>query len=171
MDSLHSRGQNLIFATVNYFHTANQIFDCTLSTLHPMALMAEKEDNESYTFKQMLLQDDKVDFIKAMMKEAGDHESKGHWEVVHRSEKPPEVKTILAIWAFKRKRYPDGRIWKHKARLCAHGGVEPVLGQRPISGSITSVGTPSDDTTGDQAGLPVIGYESAGASAGAPYSG
>ena len=55
----------------------------------------------------MLLQCDKVDFIKAMMKEAGDHESKGHWEVVHRSEKPPGVKTILAIWAFKRKGYHD----------------------------------------------------------------
>ena len=59
-----------------------------------------------------------------MMKETGDHESKGHWEVVHRSEKPSDVKTILAIWAFKRKRYPDGRIWKHKARLCAHGGMQ-----------------------------------------------
>ena len=78
MDSLHSRGQNLVFATVNSFHTANQIFDCTLNTLHSMALMAEKEDNESYTFKQMLLQDDKVDFIKTMMKETGDHESNDH---------------------------------------------------------------------------------------------
>ena len=72
----------------------------------------------------MFQQEDKVDFIKAMMKETSDHESKGHWEVVPRSEKPFNVKTILAIWAFKRKRYPDGRIWKHKARLCAHGDMQ-----------------------------------------------
>ena len=49
----------MIFATVNAFHSANQIFDSTLNNLHPMALMAEKEDNESYTFKQMLQQSDK----------------------------------------------------------------------------------------------------------------
>ena len=39
-------------------------------------------------------------------------------------EKPPDVKAILAIWAFKRKRFPDGRIYKHKARLCAHGVIQ-----------------------------------------------
>ena len=54
VDIIHPRGQNMIFATVNAFHTANQFFDCTLNALHPMALMAEKEDNESYTFKKML---------------------------------------------------------------------------------------------------------------------
>ena len=50
-----------------------------------------------------------------MIKEANDHESRDHWDVVARWEKPPTVKTILAIWAFKRKRFPDGRINKHKA--------------------------------------------------------
>ena len=34
------------------------------------------------------------------------------------------MKAILAIWAFKQKRFPDGRINKHKARLCAHGGMQ-----------------------------------------------
>ena len=59
-----------------------------------------------------------------MIKETNDHETKGHWEVVPWSEKPANIKSILAFWAFKRKRYPDGRIWKHKARLCAHGGMQ-----------------------------------------------
>jgi len=72
----------------------------------------------------MLKQSDAAEFIKAMMKEASDHESRGHWTVIPRLEKPPSVKTILAIWAFKRKRYPDGRINKWKARLCAHGGMQ-----------------------------------------------
>ena len=71
----------------------------------------------------MLRQPDAVDFIKAMMKETADHESRGHWTVIPMSQKPPGVKTILAVWAFKRKRYPDGRINKHKAMLCAHGGM------------------------------------------------
>ena len=32
--------------------------------------------------------------------------------------------TILAIWSFKRKRFLDGSLNKHKARLCAHGGMQ-----------------------------------------------
>ena len=30
----------------------------------------------------------------------------------------------MVIWSFKRKRYPDGKLNKHKARLCAHGGQQ-----------------------------------------------
>ena len=31
--------------------------------------------------------------------------------------------TILAIWSFKCKIFPDGRLLKHRARLCDHGGM------------------------------------------------
>ena len=34
--SLHCRAQNLVFASVNMFHSANQNFDNTLNALHPM---------------------------------------------------------------------------------------------------------------------------------------
>ena len=37
---------------------------------------------------------------------------------------PPDVRAILAIWDFKQKRFPDGCINKHRARLCAHGGIQ-----------------------------------------------
>ena len=30
----------------------------------------------------------------------------------------------MSIWSFKRKRFPDGRVMKHKARICAHGGQQ-----------------------------------------------
>ena len=59
-----------------------------------------------------------------MMKETQDHESRGHWTVVPRSDKPHKVKSILAIWAFRCKRFPDGRINKHTSTLCAHGGMQ-----------------------------------------------
>ena len=122
--SLYCQTKKLVFASVNTFHSANQNFDSTLNALHPMALLAEKENNKLYTFGQMLKQPDDADFIHAMIKEADDHESRDQWDVVPRWEKPPDVKAILAIWAFKRKRFPDGRINKHKARLCAHGGMQ-----------------------------------------------
>ena len=121
---LYSSAQNLAFATVNSFHAANQSFDGTLNGIHHMALLAGKENNESYTFKEMIKQEDAADFIQAMIKEADDHETRNHWTVVPRSAKPPEVRTIMAIWSFKRKRFPDGRLNKHKARLCAHGGQQ-----------------------------------------------
>ena len=44
--------------------------------------------------------------------------------MVGRSSLPSATKTIKAIWSFKRKQFPDGRINKHKARLCAHGGMQ-----------------------------------------------
>ena len=32
--------------------------------------------------------------------------------------------SILDIWLFKRKRFPDGILLKHKSILCAHGGIQ-----------------------------------------------
>ena len=59
-----------------------------------------------------------------MEKEVEDHEGHGHWILVPRSTIPSGNKPIKAIWSFKRKRFPDGRLNKHKARLCAHGGMQ-----------------------------------------------
>ena len=75
----------------------------------------------------MLKQKDVADFIHAMIEESDDHEKCNHWEVVHCWYKPPEVKTILAIWYFRRKLFHYGRINKHKARLCAHGGMQQYV--------------------------------------------
>ena len=37
---------------------------------------------------------------------------------------PKDAKTILAVWAFKIKRFPHGRINKYKSRLNAHSGMQ-----------------------------------------------
>ena len=76
--SLHCRIQNLVFASVNVFYSANHNFDSTLNALHPMAFLAEKENNESYTFGQILKQPDADDFIQAMIKEDDDPKSRDH---------------------------------------------------------------------------------------------
>ena len=66
---------------MNTFHSTNQNFDSTLHALYPMALLAEKENIESYTFGQMLKQTDAADFIHAMIKEATtmSHAITGMW--------------------------------------------------------------------------------------------
>jgi len=104
-------------------HNVNKHFDGTLNYIHHAVLMAA-EDNDTYTLKDMFKQEDKAEFIAAMMKEVEDHEKRNHWTVMPRDEMPKGAKTILAIWSFKRKRFPDGRVLKHKARLCAHGGMQ-----------------------------------------------
>jgi hypothetical protein len=32
---------------------------------------------------------------------------------------PADTKTVMIIWSFKQKRYPDGTLNKHKAKQCA----------------------------------------------------
>ena len=104
-----------------HIEKVNTHFDGSINALHRAFLTAEAGDNDVYTLKKMLQQDDKNDFFQAMVKEINDHTEKKHWDLVHRSDMPPGTKIILAVWAFKRKRYPDGRILKHRARLNAHG--------------------------------------------------
>jgi hypothetical protein len=60
-------------------------------------------------------QPDSAQFIEAMSKEIDDHQSCHHWEIVQRTTIPPGNKMIQAIWSFKRKRFPDGSLNKHKA--------------------------------------------------------
>jgi hypothetical protein len=81
-------------------------------------------NNEVFTYTKAMQQLDAQQFIEAMDKEIDDHQSRGHWDVVCQSTIPPGMKTIQAIWSFKCKRYPDGTLNKHKARLCAHGGMQ-----------------------------------------------
>ena len=59
-----------------------------------------------------------------MVHEVNDHETQNHWTLTIRCDLPLGTKTILSIWSFKRKQYPDGTLNKHKARLCAHGGMQ-----------------------------------------------
>ena len=54
----------MVLSAVHSYHSANQLFADTLNSLHPMALATKKEDNEYYTFKQMLRQPDAADFYK-----------------------------------------------------------------------------------------------------------
>ena len=109
---------------INKFHECNELFDGTINQIHNYALASDLSNNEAYTFSQAMRQDDRAQFVDAMMKEVKDHEEREHWELVLRSTIPKGVRTIQAIWSFKRKRFPDGTLNKHKARLCAHGGMQ-----------------------------------------------
>ncbi len=71
--------------------------------------------NETYTYKQAMHKKDYQEFVKAMVKEVDDHKNRNHWTILNRRDMPPDAKTIMAIWSFKQKRFPDGTLNKHKA--------------------------------------------------------
>ncbi len=99
-------------AAVNSFiHKCNVIisnFDRMLD------LLPSKENKKCYTFKEMLAQPDRNQFLEAMLKETAKHESRDHWNVIPKSSMPQGTKPIQAIWSFKRKRFPDSSSNKHK---------------------------------------------------------
>ena len=104
---------------------ANQLVDGTLNQIvNHFVFSADIASNEVFTYHQASKQPDWKDFVSAMEKEIQDHEEREHWTMVERASMPRGAKTIRAIWSFKRKRFPDGRLNKHKARICAHGGMQ-----------------------------------------------
>ena len=90
---------------VSSLHELNELYDGTMNSI------------VSYAFSTVAL-----DMLNN--KVFNDHKTCDHWDIVRRSSIPAGVKTIQAIWSFKRKRYPDGTLNKHKVRLCAHGGMQ-----------------------------------------------
>jgi len=114
--SLHAK-------TVDSYHRANSLYDGTINCFSS-AILSAVASNEVFTYKEALKQEDAIEFVKAMVKEVRDHENKDNWTLIERKDMPSSTKTIMAIWSFKRKRFPDGSLNKHKARLCAHGGMQ-----------------------------------------------
>lgn len=99
-------------------------FDGTFNAFISHVFAAGTEANETYTFRKMVKQEDRDQFVDTMVKEVDHHTRRDHWEIIPRSMMPKEMKTIMLIWLFKRKRLPDGTLNIHKAHLCAHGGMQ-----------------------------------------------
>ncbi len=105
---------------IDSFHQVNTLYDGTINCFS-MVAQSSIASNETFTYKQAMQEKDYHDFVLAMVHEVDDHEKRGHWTIMQRCNMPPNSKTIMSIWSFKQKRYLDGTLNKHKARLCAHG--------------------------------------------------
>jgi hypothetical protein len=121
----HSEHEHLSFVAqiANDFEQINGLFDNTLNAICHQ-IQAYTTSNESFTYSQMLRETDHTKFFEAMEIEVNDHEARRHWDLMLCTDLPLGSKTIMAIWSSKRKRFPDGTLNKHKARLCAHGGQQ-----------------------------------------------
>jgi hypothetical protein len=108
---------------MNSYHRVNTLYNGTINCFSTVA-QSSIASKETFTYKQAMHETDYHEFVKAMVKEVDNHESRNHWTVMRYCDMPSDTKTIMSIWSFKRKRYPDGTLNKHKARLCAHGGMQ-----------------------------------------------
>jgi hypothetical protein len=109
-------------AIVSY-HRVNTLYDGTINCFLTLA-QSSITLNETFNNNQALKQADVCKFIHAMIDEINDHEIRVHWTLIKCCNLPQGTKTIINIWSFKCKRYPDGTLNKDKARLCAHGRMQ-----------------------------------------------
>lgn len=88
--------------------------------VHPLFLSAKtgisSGDNPSWDVA--MKGDEAEDYWEAMKVELATLEAMNAWDVVDR---PKHKKVLPSLWAFRRKRLPDGTIRKHKARFTARG--------------------------------------------------
>lgn len=100
-------------------------YDGSVTTLvtnwvHPLFLSAKtgisKEDNPSWN--EAMSGDEAEQYWEAACTEIATLEAMKAWEVVDR---PKDRRVLPSLWAFRRKRNPDGAIRKYKARFTARG--------------------------------------------------
>ncbi len=115
--------KSTLLKAIDSYHQVNSLCDGTINCFSMMAQLSVAS-NKTFTYKQAMHEKDYHKFVKAMIKEVHDHESRNHWTIMHCSNMPVDAKTIMSIWSFKRKRYLDGSLNKHKAGLCTHGGMQ-----------------------------------------------
>jgi histone deacetylase 1/2 len=115
---IHERALGYNYAT----NTQESMLPHTIQS--PWALSAKKsKDPDLPSLREGLNGPHAEAFWKAMDKEIEGLEKLGTWELVPRSSVPKGVRTVPGTWALKIKRYPDGRLHKHKARWCIMGNL------------------------------------------------
>ena len=82
---------------------------------------AKRSDPDTPNIREALSGEHAEHFMEAMKSELSELESHETWEVVPITKLPEGRKLIPGTWAFKIKRFPDGRLRKYKARFCVRG--------------------------------------------------
>mmetsp|Transcript_15060 Transcript_15060/g.36762 ORF Transcript_15060/g.36762 Transcript_15060/m.36762 type:complete len:970 (-) Transcript_15060:1237-4146(-) len=86
--------------------------------LHPMILAAKASAEDNPNWNQAMSGPLSQGYWEAMKVEIDALNNKDSWEVLDRTS---DMNVLPSTWAFKCKRYPDGRVRKLKARFCVRG--------------------------------------------------
>jgi hypothetical protein len=101
-----------------------QDYEIQTAMADPIAFAASSNPDIMYLHKTLKAPDTE-EFLKAMQQEVKDHEERGHWELVSKSDIPEGTIILPAVWAMRRKRrITTNEVYKWKARLNVHGGKQ-----------------------------------------------
>jgi hypothetical protein len=104
-------------ATLTQQHT--DPYDDTVDWMHPMILGSKANSEDTPTWEQAMNGPDADGYWKACEKEISTlTDDKDAWDFVARES---WMNVLPSTWAFKCKRFPDGRVRKLKARFCVRG--------------------------------------------------
>jgi hypothetical protein len=82
-----------------------------LTSLHPLAFATKANNEDTPNYSQAMNGPDALGLMEAMEKEMQQLEEKEEpWDVIPISSIPEGANIIDSTWAFKRKRFPDGRV-------------------------------------------------------------
>ena len=121
-------------------HTGFMEANNPIMAAYPAAFKAKKKyDPDTPSIFEALTGPHASDFRSAMDKEVKALERMKTWKVVERSKLPKSSNIIPGTWAFRIKKYPDGRLRKFKARFCVQGfrqrkGVDVFDTYAPVVG-------------------------------------
>jgi hypothetical protein len=95
-------------AMMNVIDKHTDVDHNTVEWMHPMILSAKANAEDNPTWDQVMNGPDREGYLEAMRKELATlSEDKDAWDVVDRQD---WMKVLPTTWAFRCKRYPDGRI-------------------------------------------------------------
>ena len=102
------------------------------------AVYASVIENDTFTYHTAMLQPDWEEFRKAATLEIETLQSMRTWKEVERYLVPIEANVLGGTWVFRRKRNPEGKIIKYKARFCVRGdqqvaGVDYFESYAPVT--------------------------------------
>lgn len=127
-DELHMQHKSSMNQILQYMTQISETVPGVFEYHHPAAFQAKVNDADVPTWEQAMSSEDSEGFWEAMDKELAELSDKEAWDVVDRNEAKKAGKRIFgSTWAFRRKRFPDGKLKKLKARICVRGDQQ-VLG-------------------------------------------
>ena len=123
-----SRFLQSMMSVANYDGT-NELW---FQDVHPLLMLMKATNNpDILTFSQAMRAEDRERFREAMLKEVRDHEKRGHWKIVPRSQvrELGGTKVLPAVWAMARRREILSKMiekWKSRLNLGGHRMIEGI---------------------------------------------
>jgi hypothetical protein len=103
---------------------SNVVSNCS-DTFRPLfGLKSKIHDPDTPNMGEAMTGPYREEFLAAMRQEIEELEGHKTWKVLKRSSLPEGANILPSTWAFKIKRYPDGRLRKFKAQFCVRGDMQ-----------------------------------------------